>query len=220
MIEGVHPTGKGDTEKLALHRAKQQPMTSSRGMVEASPKASHAHQCATEMVEISPKGRSHAQQLLKVQPAPVFRNKLFIVSDEWNKLEAHLKELQNRMAAKTREQKVKGEVFIVWCELNLLAADEEDPTIALAAEIDELMQMIAKTEEQMRIIQKHIGQCDEVRKICATRGSYWVHDLNNLINNCSSKCWLKVLSSTDLSGIMKLHDLTGWLKDTSLFYCL
>jgi hypothetical protein len=31
--------------------------------------------------------------------------------------------------------------------------------------------------------------------------------------------WLKVLLTSDLSGTMKLHDLTGWLKDT-LFYGL
>jgi hypothetical protein len=136
MIEGVHPTRQGDTENnvLAEHMANQQHTTSSRGMVKASPKASHTHHRATEMVEISPKGRSHTQQLLKGQPAPVFRNELFIVRDEWNKLAgAQLKGLQNRMAAKTIELKAKGEVFIVMGEWNYMAANMEEPTNAIEA---------------------------------------------------------------------------------------
>jgi hypothetical protein len=191
--------------------ANQQPTTSSHEMVKASPKASHAHQCATEMVKISPNGCSHTQQLLKGQPAHVFRNELFIDRHEWNKLAAQLKELQNRMAAKTIEL-AKGEVFIVMGELNLLAANMEEPTDALAAEINELMQLIAKTEELMQIMQQHIDQCDEVRKICATRGKDLtgvkeVESLSCEVKNASEDSYRVIENKKNTSHFRKVHPI-------------
>jgi hypothetical protein len=162
------------------------------------------------------------------QPAPVLKPKMCVSNGAvfvttmkgWIKM---------KMAARTKKLKAKSEVFIAMDEWN-----------KIAARIDELIQMV----------QQHIDQCDEFRKECATRGthltgvkdvglldceksygaedSYWVHDLNNLINIHNSEEWGKEYRTLTqhtpipvkymyygVIGTMKLHDLTGWLKKQS-----
>jgi hypothetical protein len=167
----------------------------------------------------------HAE--LMKQPAPVLKPKMrvsngavFVTMKEWIKM---------KMAARTKKLKAKSEVFIAMDEWN-----------KIAARMDELIQMV----------QQHIDQCDEFRKECATRGThltgvkdvelldceksygaedlYWVHDLNNSINNHNSEEWWKEYTTSTqhapilvkymysgVIGTMKLHDLTGWLKKQS-----